>query len=292
MNKTHKGYLLAILSVILAAAAPVFAKIVIDASNIETTGLFWFLSASIGSGLILFYKKRYKLVVPTLKKFPKTWIILIFLFLASYILWLFSVKKIGPVNTDFVTLIGVVYMMGLGVTFLKEKFNIKEIIGSILAILGIFVITFNPGEYLGLKIIFILASTLIWNTSRFIIKKKIHHIEPIVFVFIRAILIFILLTAYIIFFGEFIKISGMVLLIALIVPFFTAVLQHLTMFQAYKYCDFSKLAVITTLSPFIVIFYSFALFGFIPYSYQLLGGGLIVIGVIVLKLKKTNAARN
>ena len=290
MDKVYKGYLLAILSVLFAAAAPVFAKLVIDASNIETTGFFWFLSASIGSSLILFYRKRYKLVVPTLKKFPKTWIILIFLFLASYLLWLFSVKKIGPVNTDFAALIGVIYMMGLGITFLKERFNIKEIIGSILAILGIFIITFNPDEYLGLKIIFMLASTLIWSTSRFIIKTKIHHIEPIVFVFIRAIFILLLLATYIIFFGEFIKISGTVLLIALIVPFFTAVLQHLTMFQAYKYCDFSKLAIITTLSPFVVILYSFALFDFIPYSYQLLGGGLIVIGVIMLKLRKTNAA--
>ena len=58
------------------------------------------------------------------------------------------------------------------------------------------------------------------------------------------------------------------------------------MYQAYKYADFSKLAIITTLSPFIVILYSFFIWGYIPHSYQWTGGILVVLGVIMLKLRR------
>ncbi len=286
MTQKYKGYLLAIASVFCAAAAPVFVKIVIDASNIETTGFFWFLSALFWSSLVLFYKKRYQLIVPTVKKFPMTWLILVILFLASYVLWLYSVKKIGPVNTDFVTLIGFLYMVFLGTIFLKERFRAMEYIGALLAIAGLLVITLNPTENLGWKIIFILSSTIIWNSSRFIIKTKIQQIEPIIFVFIRNISMVVLLGLYIVLFGEFINIGGMVLLVAFLIPLFSTVLQHLTMFQAYKYADFSKLAIVTTLSPFVVILYSYFVWDYIPHGYQWLGGGLVVLGVILLKIRR------
>lgn len=286
MTQKYKGYLLATASVFCAASSPVFIKIVVEASNIETAGFFWFFSALIWSIIILLYKKRYNLILPTVRQFPYTWLILIPLFVSSFIFWLYSVKKIGPVNTDFVNLVGFLYMIVLGTVFLKEKFKSLEIVSALLAIFGLIIITFNPAESLGIKIIFILLSTIIWNTSTFIVKTKIHHIEPVIFIFIRNISLVVILGLYIILFGEFIEIKGTILLIALLVPLFSTVLQHLTMFQAYKYADYSKLAVIMTLSPFIVIIYSFFILGYIPNNYQWLGGGLVVLGVVMLKLRK------
>ena len=226
------------------------------------------------------------MVAPTVKKFPLTWLILIVIFVSSYVTWLYSVKKIGPVNTDFVTLIGVLYMVFLGLAFLKEKFKLLEVFGALLAIAGLLVITFNPTKNLGWKVIFILVSTILWNTPRFIVKIRIKEIEPIIFIFIRNISLVIVLGLYIVLFGEFIKISYSIFFIALAVTLFSTVLQHLTMFEAYKYADFSKLAIITTLSPFVVILYSYFVWDYVPYSYQWLGGGLVAVGVLMLRLRK------
>ena len=177
-------------------------------------------------------------------------------------------------------------MTGLGVIILKEKFNLFETFGAILAILGLLIITFNPVENLEFKVIFILISTLIFNTTRFIVKRTIHKVEPIVFVLVRNIYGLIVISIYTFVFGNFILLEGKYLVLAMIVPLFSTVLQHLLMFQAYKYADFSKLAIIVALSPFMVIIYSYFIWGYIPYSYQLIGGTLIVLGVIMLKFKR------
>ena len=257
MKKRYKGYLLTTIGVSFGALATVAVKYVMDVSNIETVAFYWFLFAFIWSSLISLYKSKYKLVIPALIKYSKVWLLLATLFLLSYPTWLYSVKIIGPVNTDFVTLIGVLYMAVLGVVFLKERFNLFETFGAILAILGLLIITFNPVENLEFKVTFILISTLVFNTTRFIVKKAINKIEPIIFVLIRTIYGLIFITLYTSIFGNFIELHGIYLLMAIFVLLLSTVLQHLLMFEAYKYADFSKLAIIVALSPFMVIIYSF-----------------------------------
>ena len=68
----------------------------------------------------------------------------------------------------------------------------------------------------------------------------------------------------------------------LIVPLFSEALAVALIYKSYQTIDVGKAQIIRSCFPFIVLVYSFLLYGKVPMEYQLIGGTLIVFGVAVL----------
>ena len=127
---------------------------------------------------------------------------------------------------------------------------------------------------------------LVHSFSQIIAKREIQRIDTIVLVFVRAMLTFIFLAAYL-FTTTTLAIPGKsVAIILLIVPLFPAVLQFIILYKAFKYIDISKAYIIRSIVPIATWLPAWVLFRETLTPLQIIGGLLILVGVSVVMFFK------
>jgi len=277
-----KGYLLAILAVFLSALAPVFTAIVVEDMEPLVASFYWFLSASFWSLFLLLPSRAYADAIPAFKANKKNLSMFGAFAALSVILFFYSIEAIGPAVTSFLNNIAVIVMVFLSVIFLNERFETAEMVGAVVAIAGVCMITFSPIEYLGGKAVCIVGASFAYAFSQFYAKSS-SHMDPILLNLYRSISTLLGVSAFLLISGASLLVpDGETLLILAIVPLFSAVLQHLCIFTAYKHADLGRLQLIKSATPFVVLLYYFLLSGDIPLPHQLAGGIVISAGILLM----------
>jgi drug/metabolite transporter (DMT)-like permease len=207
-----------------------------------------------------------------------------FLVGASTVLTFTAVKHIDPGTGSMLARLSVLISVALGVVWLGERLNRRQLTGAGLSIAGVLIITFQPGEYLRLGSLLIIASTLMYALHTAIVKRYGGDIDLVTFFFLRL----VATTAFLI---AFVAISTearetlvpevpvwLLLITAGVVD--VAVSRGLY-YVALRRFPMSIHAIILTLSPAATILWSLFLFGTYPRPGQLLGGLLVLTGVVV-----------
>jgi drug/metabolite transporter (DMT)-like permease len=196
----------------------------------------------------------------------------------------------NPALVSFLANAGPVFITILGISFLKEKFNYIEIIGVVLTISGAVYISYNPGfeitENFNKALVLILVSNLLYALSIILSKKNIKFLPPsilsinrVIFIFLAAIIAFILTNQSFI-------INKSALLNIAIGSLFGPFLGTLASYNALKYIEASKASVVGSLKSLLVLITSYLYFGKLPFIYQIYGGILTIIGVLLISLGK------
>ena len=76
----------------------------------------------------------------------KTWLWLVLAAVATFLTWLFyfiAVKSTSPVNVMAVSQASIVFTIILSFVFLKEKISIMDIIGSLIILLGVYILVYK-----------------------------------------------------------------------------------------------------------------------------------------------------
>jgi len=176
----------------------------------------------------------------------------------------------------------VLFLVLLGVIFLKERFSVSEIISGIVLMVGVIFITYSKGEYIVLGVIVIILHSLSHSYARFRDKSIFQKIDPFTLAHFRAVFV----TVYVLIFAlgtgqfEFQWSSG--IYFASLPSFFSVILAHMFVYKAYKLIALSKAALISAVDPLLVTIAAFLIFRDVLSSLQLIGGGLIVLGTVGL----------
>jgi len=291
LSNDKKGYVLVFVSVLAMANVYIFSKAALNEINIIQFGVYWFSFALFYNLLFLVFSKGYTAFKSINKSDYWKLIVIGVLEILGTIFFFMSIKTMSnPALVSFIANAGPVFVSILGVSILKERFNTIEILGIVLTISGAVFISYNPGfeipsdfnKALG----YILFSNLMFAIATIFSKKNIKLLPPSILSVNRV--LFLLLTAIIatIVTNQSLEISDKALiniaLGSLLGPFMAA----LAGYNALKYIEASKASVVGSIKSLFVLLTSYIYFGHLPFVYQIYGGIITIVGVILISYGK------
>lgn len=299
VSNNFKGYIFILIAILAMSNVYIFSKAALKETEISKFGFYWFGLALVWNLIFLFFNK--KSIKFDLKKNFKILVILGILQVISTTFFFLAINFfVNPTIVSFLTNIGPVFVVILSVIFLKEKFNKLEIIGSIITLLGAFIINYKNGKLIPddivLGLLFILISKIISSVSTVITKKNIVNISPVIFSFNRVLYLFVFSFIIMLFTNQNFVLSYAAIINigfgSLLGPFLASVASY----SALKYIDASKSSVLGSSKGLFVLITAYIYFGIFPLGYQIIGGVLTILGIILItygkqKIKKAKTIK-
>ncbi len=286
-NDQVKGYILSFISVLAMSNVFLFSKAALNEVSLYKFGVYWFGFAILWNLLYSIPGKRYK----TIKKLRmQAYRILFFIGLLELVgtaLFFMAINKLeNPAIVSFLANMTPVFITLFGIVFLKERFNLIETMGFVLAISGAFILSYNKGKSLAEVFMdgtgYVILSSLVLSVSFILSKKFIKDIDPRIFSMNRVLFLFTFATILLMINHVSLVISWKafynIVLGSLLGPFLAAI----TNYSAIKYIEASRASIISSTKGLFVLFGAFLYFGIFPHALQVVGGLITISGVIFI----------
>jgi drug/metabolite transporter (DMT)-like permease len=170
----------------------------------------------------------------------------------------------------------------LGLVWLHESLTPRQIAGTVVALIGAFVIAFQPGDYLRFGALLVLLSSLLYALHTALVKRYGSDIAFIDFFVFRL----MSSAAFLLLFagarGVLAWPDGVTWLLLLLTATIDVVVSRTLYYVTLRRIPMSIHAVILTLSPVIAIGIAWLLFRTLPNAQQLAGGAAILLGVLMV----------
>ena len=176
----------------------------------------------------------------------------------------------------------VLFSLGFGLLWLGERFTLMQGVGSAIAVVGLAVISFQPGDYLGIGAMMILFSTFIYALHAALTKRNMGEVDLLNFFFYRLLLTAAFLALFNLARGNFALPSAQAFPILLLVGTVDVVVSRFLYYWTLRKLDMSIFAIALAASPVAAVLWSQLLFDVFPTPQQLLGGFAILCGVAVV----------
>ena len=206
-----------------------------------------------------------------------------------------AVTYIDPGTASMIARINTLFALGFGILWLKEKLVRGEKIGAAIAVIGVFIIGFQPGgvnNQLWLGVVLVLGSSFTYALHAAIVKKQGGDIDFTNFFLFRMVASIFFLLIFAVARGEMVWPTGWQLWLLLIVTATVNVtISRGLYYVALRRLNLSILTILLTLSPVITIGWSLLLFGVMPSLQGLLGGTAVIAGVILVTMSRQRKSR-
>lgn len=298
--RTHpatRGYLFAFLATLGMSNVYIFSKAAMSELDVIQFGFYWFGMALLWSLMYMIPAGKLKTVKDLNRKSKVLLIIMGFFELVAASTLFMAIETVeNPAVVSFLGNLTPIFVTFLGITFLKERFNLIEAIGILLTLTGALLISYT-GQH-RLKDIFIEGTGLITISSLFlsmsiiIAKSRITNISPSILMINRISYLFFFAVLLMFFTGRSFNISGNALFNvaagSILGPFMTALAQ----FSALKYIEASRAMIIQATRGLFVAIGAIIYLDILPEAMQIIGGTITIIGVIIITLGKKMMRKN
>jgi drug/metabolite transporter (DMT)-like permease len=198
-----------------------------------------------------------------------------------------AVGFIDPGTASLLAEMSIVFGVGLGVIWLRERLTRWQIAGAVVAIAGVIVITFHPGDYLRAGALMVLASSALYALHAGIVKRYGDGIDFLEFFVWRLVVTTAILMVSA---GAQRRLelppSAAAWALVLAVGTVDVVISRSLYYLALRRLPVTILSLILTLSPVVAILWSLALFGTQPGPRDLVGGLAVLAGVGIVTYRK------
>lgn len=266
----------------------VFARLLIPYLPATTSSFFYMSIATIE--IAIFAAVRHKIEWRIFWDNARFFLIIGFLIAFATAASFAAVTYIDPGTASMIARINTLFALGFGILWLKEKLVRGEKIGAAIAIVGVFVISFQRGELgnqVWLGALLVLGSSFTYALHSAIVKKQGSDIEFTNFFLFRMVTSIFFLFLFSVGRREMVWPTGWnVWFILLLTATFNVVISRGLFYVALRRLDLSILTILLTLSPVITIMWSFILFGVMPSLQGLLGGTAVIAGVLLVTMSR------
>ena len=173
------------------------------------------------------------------------------------------------------------WAMRVGLIWLHEKLTFRQTLGALVAIGGVFVISFQPGDYLRLGAHMIVASTFKYALHAALVKRYGGGMDFLTFFFFRLLFTTAVLFAIALFSNSLVQPTPVAWAILGLAGTVDVTISRGLYYAALRRLPITIFAIILTLSPVIAVGWSYLLFGDFPAPQQLLGGLTVLAGVLL-----------
>jgi len=286
-----KGYGLALIGAIALANSFIFSKAVLNQLHFVHFGLLWFSAGLIWLVLYIAFTGEYK-QIRKLKSRGHLYTFLVGMFeaLGTAFFYIALNRVENPAVVSFLGNAGPVFVTLMGISLLREKYSGWELTGVFVAILGIFTMAFQGGSSLGNVFIdgtqWILLASLMFATGTIIGRKQIHQVSPAFLSLIRVVLLLLVFIALSFTLETKLDFTGRLLVNIGIGSFLEALVTMVAAYSALKYIQAVKMSILMSTKSIWILISALIFFGLFPEPHQLIGGGLSLVGVFLLTMKR------
>lgn len=185
-------------------------------------------------------------------------------------------------TTSLLSKSGIIFSVGLGLVWLREKFTPTQLFGALIAIVGTFVIAYQSDAELQWGTLIMLVGTFAYAAHFAVVKRYGSEMDFVNFLFYRMLLTALILLLLSGTRGTLGWPSRMGWLVVFLTATFDVTISRAYYYFALRKLDMSLLSVITTLGPVATILWALLFFGTFPSGRQLIGGVAVLIGVLVV----------
>ncbi len=277
-SDTLKGILYALLSAAGYSSVYILARFAQTYTEIETFLFWWFLYAAILSFLVV--RKKIGGFRESVKSHTFFFVYFGVSEAVGTFIFFYLLRIMNPSILAFVGNLSPVFVAVWAFIILREKLTLIEAAGGLIAISGVLIITGASPSGEILKILIVVAITMMFSFNSVLVRLKVRDIPPFFMVTFR---IFSLLTVYTVYL--LIQKGGIRLPDVRSIPFIIAgatmgpVVATFSVFQALRYLKAADVSIIKSIQPLLVTMGSFVFLGKAVTLRQLMGGILIILGV-------------
>lgn len=194
-----------------------------------------------------------------------------------------AIALIDPGTAAILGKTSILFGLAFGIFWLKDRFTRVQAGGALVALAGLAIVTFQPGDYLRIGSLLIVFSTFLYSGHTALTKRYAGSMDLLNFFFYR-----LLFSAFFLFliagFQGQLALPATPIAWGLLVLAGTVdvVISRTLYYAALRRLDMSVFSILLTASPVAAILWSFLLFDLFPNPRQLIGGVIILAGILVV----------
>ena len=198
-----------------------------------------------------------------------------------------AVAYIDPGTASLLAQTSTLFALAFSLIWLREHLNRLEVVGAIIAVLGVFIINFQAGDYWRLGSLLVLGSSFMYALHAAVVKRHGGELEFRNFFLWRI----ACTTGFLLLFtaarGQLVWPSRQAWIILIMAGTVDVVISRVLYYLALRRLRMSFHTIILTLSPVITVLWSIALFGELPTLQGLLGGAAVIGGVAIITVGRS-----
>ncbi len=286
------GLTLAFVSTVAYSLVFVFSKAALNQVNLTVFGVYWYIIATIETGVYFFVKGLHRDFANLERKQQVLVIVIAVLEVIGTVLFFLAIKLFRhPAAVSFIGTLIPVFVGILSYIFLHERFNFLESIGIILTIVGAGIISYQStvlGEItrakLGLLAAFVFV--LIFSLNTVLMRISVQNAHPAVISFFRAFFLLIFWFAVALATKQQLKIPAEALKNIIIGATLGPFIGLIANIFALKYIEATITSVFVNTKGFLILIIAYFYLHLVPEEYQLVGGVIAVSGVALMSYGK------
>ncbi len=193
-----------------------------------------------------------------------------------------AVRYIDPGTASMLGKMSILFGLGFGILWLGDRLTRWQVVGAIVALAGMFTITFQPGDYLRLGSLMVVLSTFLYALHAALSKRWGGEMDLLNFFFYRLLLTTTFLLVIAVGAGALAPPPAGAWPWLLLVGTVDVVISRSLYYATLRRLDMSVFSIVLTLSPVAAILWSLVLFHTAPNGQQLLGGVGVLAGVFLV----------
>ena len=193
-----------------------------------------------------------------------------------------AVRYVDPGTASLLSRTSILFGVGLGVAWLGERLARLEVIGAAIAVLGVLLISFQPGDYLRWGSIIVVSSTALYALHSALVKRFGGEIPFGEFMFFRVASVAAVLVGLALAQGAVVWPSPVAWGWLMVAAAVNVVLSRGVYYLALRRLDMSFLTIVLTLTPVVTWLWSTTLFGGRPTATEIAGGVATLAGVLLV----------
>jgi drug/metabolite transporter (DMT)-like permease len=265
----------------------IFARLLIPYLPGGTSAFFVLAVATVEVGVYLGVKRRIRFNI--LRANLPFFLAIGLLVAASTAFNYIAVGYIDPGTASLLSRSVTVFALAFSIVWLHERLSGLEIPGAIIAVAGVFIISFQPGDYLRLGALLVVASAFMYAMHAAIVKRYGGQMDFGNFFLFRVASV----TGFLLLFttarGQLSWPSWEAWRFLLLAGTIDVVISRVLYYLALRRLQMSLHTIILTLSPVITVIWAMLLFSEKPTLQSFVGGAAVILGVLVVTWSKSRA---
>jgi drug/metabolite transporter (DMT)-like permease len=176
--------------------------------------------------------------------------------------------------------------VGLGIFWLRDRLTRFESFGAMLALIGVLIITFQPGDYLRLGSLLVLLSAFMYALHTAIVKRYGEEMDFVDFFFFRIFSTTVLLFIFNLSRRMLVWPDANIWLLLIVGGTVSLVISRILFYIVLRRMTMSIHSIVLALSPVAAILWAFLLFDTLPTLQQLIGGVGVIFGVLMVTMRR------
>ena len=196
------------------------------------------------------------------------------------------IQYVDPGTASVLSRTSILFGVGLGVLWLRERLTRVEVVGAVIAVAGTVVVSFQPGDYFRWGALVIILSTLLYAVHSALAKRwggSIPLAEFLLFRVCATAAVLVVLTGAQ---GQLLWPELSVLGLLAAMAFVNILVSRGLYYLALRRMDMSLLTIVLTLTPVVTWLWSMPLFGGRPTAQEIAGGVAVLVGVLVVTVSR------